>query len=46
MLTEGDRFLSELGNRWNLKRNFDLGPHPCPCGFLGDTKHDCTCTPR
>jgi magnesium chelatase family protein len=19
--------------------------NPCPCGFLGDTKHDCTCTP-
>jgi magnesium chelatase family protein len=22
-----------------------LATHPCPCGYLGDTKHECRCTP-
>ncbi|MEE4254332.1 MAG: ATP-binding protein, partial [Desulfuromusa sp.] len=27
---------------WNC---WQRGTHPCPCGFLGDTQHDCTCPP-
>ena len=23
----------------------NLATHPCPCGYLGDPKHDCRCTP-
>src|SRR5262245_54603822 len=22
-----------------------MATHPCPCGYLGDSKHECRCTP-
>ena len=28
-----------------LARSDRLATHPCPCGYLGDAKHECRCTP-
>jgi magnesium chelatase family protein len=29
----------------NIEKNRNYLPHQCPCGYLGDPRHQCTCTP-
>ena len=29
----------------NLDKSIGSVPHGCPCGFLGDAKRECTCSP-
>ena len=28
------------------KQNHTCSPRPCPCGYVGDPRHDCTCSMR
>ena len=46
-LEDGQVSISRAALSLTYPANFMLvaAMNPCPCGFLGDTQHDCTCTP-
>ena len=46
-LEDGKVSISRAALSLTYPANFMLvaAMNPCPCGFLGDTVHDCTCTP-
>lgn len=46
-LEDGDVTISRSAGKVTLPCAFMLvaAMNPCPCGYLGDTKHECRCTP-
>ncbi len=36
-------YIKELSHDYNIPVIANM--HPCPCGYYGDTRHQCTCTP-
>ena len=46
-LEDGQVSISRAALSLTYPANFMLvaAMNPCPCGFLGDSQHDCTCTP-
>ncbi|PLY06903.1 MAG: ATP-dependent protease [Desulfuromonas sp.] len=46
-LEDGQVSISRAALSLTYPANFMLvaAMNPCPCGFLGDVQHDCTCTP-
>ncbi len=46
-LEDGQVSISRAALSLTYPANFMLvaAMNPCPCGFLGDNQHDCTCTP-
>jgi magnesium chelatase family protein len=36
-------YIKELSQSWNIPVIASM--HPCPCGYLGDARKQCTCTP-
>ncbi len=47
-LEDGDVTITRAGGTFSYPCNIMLiaSMNPCPCGFYGDKKHNCTCSPK
>jgi magnesium chelatase family protein len=47
-LEDGVVSVARAGGRFRFPARFALlaAMNPCPCGFLGDARHECRCSPR